>query len=1364
MEELIQTTHYFLREGFWHTAYLFCVDVLVGCEQIVQELSRGMDPLLVFWKSFATFKEGAVTEAIHGLGLIQSKRDLQFAVVLALAYYHRQCNIVDQEAVDKLDGQLAATEKTASEKALLVASQFLHYIGEPLKAKRLLKAAIDKSSFGGKNLDAGAFMAWVELLNNNECDYESVEISVRTLLEPKSGGNSKHIGSMMALAKVLELEKKFKDALNILNDATAIYKGFLPALIEKAKLLIHLNEWEQVTDTVQRAKANDLASISCARIQIFQLLAREGVRQQAVEEMKELIKLFDRHEPKNPELYYRCSQLFARVAGGNEFVLQKTMDMLKKSIALDPLSSAYLTEQAYQFTLLHDFPQAFQTYQKAAELDEANIDALYGMIYCRLKQNLLEDVESQLDFLTDLESSGTTAFHTFLEAMVSFRRDGQVEQSVEQLNQCLKLHIAEAKKVPIGFEFYVKLNSAFLLELAQEYLQHCLPSKKYNSPEAMPPYLIKGTKLLETLTRQTPGIIEAHMLLARAKWISGDVAAAQTALNNCMTMAPDNVEPYILSAQIHKEENNLTAAFSCLENALAENFLVREHPYFMYIKAQLEIAKKEYSQAFTTIEATFELPAVKKRTSDAKSRSVLKFGEEERAKLYVMMVEVCENLKKPDEAKRFMQKAISEFVNTPYEVLIMFANVEIAIKAGDIKKALNLLKKVQFESVYFKDARIKMADIYLHHLMDRRHYAKCYMEIVKSKESPEHYRLAGDAMMKIQEPERAIELYERALESSSDSSLVREVGRALVMTHDYQKAIQYYESALANDGKQYVLREDLAKLEMKLGNFEDAKDVIYQGLDLLEKEEKNVKNLRCQVGLLVTLVKVFRAETGSGKYGKVEGLKDEYARAIETQLIVINHVKEQGGGDILDKEKEYAAQLSYELADYLENAENDHNGAKGAYVEALRYYESHMPSLLALAKLLSKKGEFDACQMACNRLLKVDPRNEEGACLAADTLFLRGVPEQGMTLYKGLLGYKPDNYNILTKFIWFAKRLNRANETVDFIENAAKLAGRSNEPGVLFSRGIYEKIQGNHVDALKLLNGARIDQAFAKEALIQMIEIYFNLENLEWCVGSQPQQQYLNMDNIRAGCSLVGELETNSPNDPIVEVYKSYGEMFKKESGSTDQASKILSDLLKLRTNYVPGIVAFAVLKFLQKKAPDAKNILKQIQNVPYVSEEGMHIERGWLLLANYSFYNSAIDLAKELCGKCLKYNRANQNAEELMGLVKEKTNLPSEAIVHYENAWKLSNHTSATIGYTTSTQPVIQIPLEQYLPQAKEKCSVHKDMQGIAGQIPILSRYRKRGLIKSNGQSENLIDLLTQLIGFHPFELVHNNKVVLKN
>ena len=42
-----------------------------------------------------------------------------------------------------------------------------------------------------------------------------------------------------------------------------------------------------------------------------------------------------------------------------------------------------------------------------------------------------------------------------------------------------------------------------------------------------------------------------------------------------------------------------------------------------------------------------------------------------------------------------------------------------------------------------------MADIYLKHLKDRRHYAKCYFDLVEHDGSFENCKLLGNALMEI---------------------------------------------------------------------------------------------------------------------------------------------------------------------------------------------------------------------------------------------------------------------------------------------------------------------------------------------------------------------------------------------------------------------------------------------------------------------------------------------------------------------------------------------------------------------------------------------------------------------------------------
>jgi len=103
-----------------------------------------------------------------------------------------------------------------------------------------------------------------------------------------------------------------------------------------------------------------------------------------------------------------------------------------------------------------------------------------------------------------------------------------------------------------------------------------------------------------------------------------------------------------------------------------------------------------------------------------------------------------------------MDEAIKTFSGTPEEGNVLMTNAELSVASGDIKKALSILKAVDSTSSYFVPSRKLMGDIYLKKMLDRRHYAQCYIDIIDAFPTYENYKGLGDAFMKIQEPEDAV--------------------------------------------------------------------------------------------------------------------------------------------------------------------------------------------------------------------------------------------------------------------------------------------------------------------------------------------------------------------------------------------------------------------------------------------------------------------------------------------------------------------------------------------------------------------------------------------------------------------------------
>ena len=373
MDQTLAMVNYYIREGLWHS-------IQSTCEA---EMRKGVEPVLIFWKAYGLFKEGNVTEAIREVESIQNRREATFACTIALIFYHENCRIVDRETVDALSFQSETAEQQANDKDLLTASTFYLHVNELKKATQTLQRVIDNNP---SNLNALALKGWIYLSAPKE-DYVNKSIQIfDTVLNEEEGGSHKHIEALLGRAKYYEKVKKFQYAIEILNEVVIMYKTFIPAAIEKARVHTISGDWEQALETTQRVLVSQGAkfNIEALRMYVFYLLSRENNTELVLEKMDELFSALQMNEPKNAQLYYNIARLFARICGRKAEVLEKTMELVDKACALCPETSAYTTELGYQRALLGDYNGAFQIYQKAASQDEGNMEPLYGMIYCRV--------------------------------------------------------------------------------------------------------------------------------------------------------------------------------------------------------------------------------------------------------------------------------------------------------------------------------------------------------------------------------------------------------------------------------------------------------------------------------------------------------------------------------------------------------------------------------------------------------------------------------------------------------------------------------------------------------------------------------------------------------------------------------------------------------------------------------------------------------------------------------------------------------------------------------------------------------------------------------------------------------------------
>lgn len=146
--------------------------------------------------------------------------------------------------------------------------------------------------------------------------------------------------------------------------------------------------------------------------------------------------------------------------------------------------------------------------------------------------------------------------------------------------------------------------------------------------------------------------------------------------------------------------------------------------------------------------------------------------------------------------------------------------------------------------------------------------------------------------MDIQEPEEAIQYYEKALDKDPDNlNLIREVGKALVMTHDYNRAIRYYEQTLQDDSKLFDLRIDLAELYFKLKAFEDSKRVLVDSLKALREMKVDLDNKMRNVSTLNLLAKVYLEEDMQGTDWRFKENPDAKQALIEAGRVQVEVIE-----------------------------------------------------------------------------------------------------------------------------------------------------------------------------------------------------------------------------------------------------------------------------------------------------------------------------------------------------------------------------------------------------------------------------------------------------------------------------------------
>tara|TARA_B110000285_G_C15081688_1_gene593863 strand:- start:987 stop:1625 length:639 start_codon:yes stop_codon:yes gene_type:complete len=208
MDKVLVTINYYVREKYWCSIRQLCDE----------ELRKGQDPVLVFWKAFGIFKEGNTTEALRELTRVQDRREITLAAAIALIHYHERCRNVDQEAIDTLTLEIDNREEMASDKDLYVAATFLYHINQFKRAGVYTQKILDNTAGGNQN--SICLKGWIYLSTPKEENQKKSQQFFEAALQAGDGGHTKHLESMLGKAKLFEKLKQYDAALETLNEVS----------------------------------------------------------------------------------------------------------------------------------------------------------------------------------------------------------------------------------------------------------------------------------------------------------------------------------------------------------------------------------------------------------------------------------------------------------------------------------------------------------------------------------------------------------------------------------------------------------------------------------------------------------------------------------------------------------------------------------------------------------------------------------------------------------------------------------------------------------------------------------------------------------------------------------------------------------------------------------------------------------------------------------------------------------------------------------------------------------------------------------------------------------------------------------------
>ncbi|XP_055784139.1 tetratricopeptide repeat protein 21B-like isoform X2 [Salvelinus fontinalis] len=1232
------------------------------------------DPVLLFFKGFGILMEGRTQEAMRELEQVKDKPTVAICSRMALICAHKQSDMIDDEAVSALKTHVRNIRKTAGEQPLFYGALFLWLTGHVDKAKdyidKILK--ISKSSKEGSILKG-----WVDMNSEDEFQRNNAICYL-----DGGGQHSRDVFGMMGKAKYFMNKHNFTGSQQVVNQIVTSHSDFLPGLMLKMKLFLALQDWEQALDTAARILQQDGRNLKAIQVLAIHTIVRDGDLVKAKEHLQALVSAAEVSEPCSPSLHVSLTQPISRLCGGNPDILQLLTPFTERAYSKGPGNADVANEMGYLLSLQKKTKEATRWYSAALNLDTSSVPALAGLIRCQLMDGQLQEAANQLEFLREIHQSiGQSAELVLLQALLLHKRGAGLAVISPLLKEATDLHFLDLRGRPMGPDYFHRLHPDFIFQVVNLYLSF-FQEKPLTAGQPVPFGLSHSGMVLQPVVKMAPGLLPGAYHMAHVTFLSGDSQSAQQFLDFCLERDPTIAEVHLLQSRIHLHEGDYNLCFQSLETGVSHNFQVLDFAQYHQLKARALRGVGKLEEAIKSLKMAMGIHAASVRESHVSNR--------ERVSVFLELAEALRLHGEPHESTMVLQDAIAAFAGTPEEICVTIANVDMALAKDDLDTALSVLRGVTPDQTHYTAAKEKMALIYLQRRKDKKLYIACYREIRDELPGPQSSILLGDAYINIQEPERAVEVYQEALRGTArDATLWRKMGQAHVKTHQYNQAVRHYESAVKLGGHDSLV-VDLVELLLKLRQYGKAQRTLMTALHC-DDGTLTVSSLMSNVQYFLLLARAHYADQGS--------VQDTLEKAHSVQERVQERCQTERP-ELLEQERTVLCSICCQLARHY-RTRTDVDRTKYYYNQAIvAIGRTDYKISLELAQFYLENGKTDEAMMQVEEVLGRDALLPDATMVYGDIKLKEEKFEESVEIYLGLMGRCPDNFVFLAKCIQVLRWSARLDDALALFQACEHHNhGATTEPGYNYCKGLYYWHVYRVSEALFHLNKARRDNEWGDQALELMIRICLNPDNEviggevfetpqeEWSMSQLGGAEHREQVGVATAQNLVKEFRPRQGSDggrrsDRITLLVNLCFMATRDPKHIQRALQVFTELASTKVNNVPYLLAMGQAFMLLKQTPRARNQLKRLTKVEWSWELSESLETAWLLLADVYIKSGKYDVACDLLHRCVKYNQSCSRAYEYMGYIREKEQSYHDASVFYGHAWLYTNRVNPSMGF----------------------------------------------------------------------------------